>query len=150
MRISWETILFTQQAQSALTKQYSGCAFSPSDVHPHIVFGLHLTINFLFISKSIINPVIFALRQRLVRRNLVRFLRCRDERTEIWKERQLSFTRYSFISNRAQWIIMINKKRIYKGYLYLFLTLTAVLFYLTYWLLYLTRFSFIRYIGWFI
>ena len=73
--ISWRiNIIYTAVNLSALTKQYSGCAFSPTDVHPHAVFGLHLTINFLLISKSIINPVIFALRQRRVRKNLIRFL----------------------------------------------------------------------------
>ena len=80
----------------------SGCPYTYTDIHPHAVFGINLTTNFLFILKSIINPAIFALRQRHVKRNLLGFLLCRDERREMWRERQQSLTRYSFVSNRTQ------------------------------------------------
>ena len=71
-------------------------------MEPMSLLAIHATFNFLLISKSVINPIIFALRHGPVRRNLVRIVQCRGEREDVWRSRQRSMTKYSFVSTKEQ------------------------------------------------
>ena len=76
-----------------------GCIFSHLDIHPHTGFVLHASITLLLILKSVINPLIFAMRHRQVRYNVIRFLKCKKPRDESLRRRQQrSFTQHTMIS----------------------------------------------------
>ena len=76
-----------------------GCLLSHLDIHPHTGFILHASINLLLILKSVINPVIFAMRHRQVRYNVIRFLKCKKPRDESLRRRQQqSITQSSMLS----------------------------------------------------
>ena len=77
----------------------SGCLYQDTDLDPTLLLTIHAIFNFLLISKSVINPIIFALRNGPVRRNLIRIIKCRGEREDVWRTRQKSMTKYSFVSS---------------------------------------------------
>ena len=57
-----------------------GCLLSHLDIHPLTMFVLHASGNFMLIIKSIINPLIFAMRHKEVRRSVNRFIKCETEK----------------------------------------------------------------------
>ncbi|XP_023325111.1 cannabinoid receptor 2 [Eurytemora carolleeae] len=74
-----------------------GCYLSPLDLPAEVNFYLHAISNFLLVAKSLVNPIIFALRQSQIRSALIRILHCINPEVEERRQRQRSVTKNSFI-----------------------------------------------------
>ena len=57
-----------------------GCIYSSMDINPQNGFIIHASGNFMLILKSIINPLIFAMRHKEVHRDVLRLLRCKAKK----------------------------------------------------------------------